>query len=375
MQPGQFRKLVLEGGGRDRGRAHGEALRELIAEHFDRWLTAIAADLRVDPASYIRKFLFDTDFLPAIERWTPDLLEEVRGIAEASNQDFDLVLTRQLSDEEPWYRREFKRALPSHAGCTSLGVSAHGELATIVAQNMDMPDYCEGLQLLLHIKDPRTEVEVLEFSLAGKINLAGMNSAGLAMACNTLSQLDYSKTGLPEDFVVRGFLAQRDFESGLTFLHAIEHASGQNYTVAGPGRTPLNIEASACSLTLFEPGAPKGCVYHTNHPLTNSDLGLFRGATRGLSRSDLERFYFGTSYTRFTGLERRFQALQQAPDIEEIKSILSSHDGPICRHGEDLVSRRDNFTVGCLIMELGDAPAMHIAPGPPCSTPFVSFGF
>jgi predicted choloylglycine hydrolase len=375
MDSAEFKKIVLEGPGRARGRAHGEMLRGLIGEHLERWLTALAADLRGDPRHYLRKFLFDTDFLPAIERWTPDLLEEVRGIAEASNQDFDLVLARQLSDEEPWYRREFKRSQPSHAGCTSLGACAQGERATIVAQNMDMPDFCEGLQVLLHIKDPASDVEVLEFSLAGKINLAGMNSAGLAMACNTLSQLDYSKTGLAEDFLVRGFLQRASLDEGLEFLRAVEHASGQNYTLAAPNRAPLNVEASACSLTLYEPAAPQGCVYHTNHPLTNEDQGLFRRATQGLAQSELERLYFGSSYTRFAALERSFSLLQRPPNIEEIKAILSSHDGPICRHGEDLVSRRDNFTVGCLIMELGDAPLLHVAPGPPCSTPFLTFGF
>jgi hypothetical protein len=377
MDPADFIKITLEGDGRARGRAHGEALRPLIHEHMNRWLAAIELDLGVDPRSYVRTFLADTDFIPAVEKWTPDLLEEVRGIAEAANLDFDIIFARQLSDEEPWYRREFKFSKPSHAGCTSIGTWSapeHGA-PTIVAQNMDMPDYCEGVQVLLHIKDPTTNLEVLEFSLAGKINLAGVNSAGLAMACNGLSQLDYSKTGLPEDFLVRGFLTHQDLKSGLAFLNAIEHASGQNYTIAEPGSAALNIECSSRSITQFTPNKPENCVYHTNHPLTNPDQGIFRAQSIGLAPPDLERLYYGTSHSRLADLDRRFGKLAIPPSIDEIKAFLSSHDGPICRHGDDMTNRRDNFTIGCLIMELGPEVFMHVAPGPPCKTAFRTFGF
>src|SRR6185503_16969789 len=43
-----------------------------------------------------------TGFLAAIERHTPDLLAEVRGIADGSNVAFDRTLALNLMDEEWW---------------------------------------------------------------------------------------------------------------------------------------------------------------------------------------------------------------------------------------------------------------------------------
>jgi hypothetical protein len=231
-----LRKIELRGSPRERGRIHGETLRPLVREHLERWREALVADLGVEPDAYVHEFLRDTNFLPAIERWTPRLLEELRGIAEGAGTDFRYTFVRALSDEEPWYRRERKLAAMTAKGCTSLGADARDGRPTVIAQNMDMPGWCDGHQVLLHVIDPSSPVEVFAFTVAGKISLCGMNSAGLGMCCNTLSQLDYARDGLPEDFVVRGFLERASLAAGLEFLRTVPHASGQNY--GGGARQP-----------------------------------------------------------------------------------------------------------------------------------------
>lgn len=373
MQADDFTKLVLEGDALARGRAHGEARRDLIKEHYARWFDAIERDLGVHPKRYIRVFLEETNFFPAIKRWTPDLLDEVRGIADGADEPFETVFARQLSDEEPWFRRDWKFAHPSHGGCTSLA-SWRDENVTYVAQNMDVPHWCDGLQMLLHIKDSASDIEVFEFTLAGKISLAGMNNAGLGMCCNTLSQLDSSKNGLPEDFVVRGFLEHARLSDGVEFLEKIVHASGQNYTIGEPGAPALNLECSSRSVKAFVSAEPPQCVYHSNHPLTNKDQSMFLQRTEGLSEAEQVRLYHGTSYARLASLEEQLSPLSEGVQLADIIRILSSHDAPICRHG-DTATGNDNFTLGCLVMELGPEPVFHIAPGPPCETDFLSFRF
>ena len=372
MRAEDFRKYKFHGSALERGRAHGEALRELIAEHYARWFDNIAKDLGVDPQSYLRTFLNETDFMPAIEKWTPDLLEEVRGIAEGANQPFEIVLARQYSDEEPWYRRNVQLENPSHAGCTSVGYWTDTDC--VVAQNMDLPHWCDGLQILLHLTDPETGLQVFQYTMAGKINLAGMNSAGLGVCCNTLSQLNYSKTGLPEDFVVRGFLQQTRLEDGERFLREIEHASGQNYTIGQAGHRAINLECSANAVIEFVPETPPQSVYHSNHPLTNDDQSLFLERSRALDAAGKKRLFHGTSLERFEALEGYLSQQTAGLTIDNVKTILSSHDGPICRHG-DTDTKNDNFTLGCLILESGEVPKLHIAPGPPCETQFLTFEF
>ena len=72
------------------------------------------------------------------------------------------------------------------------------------------------------------------------VALCGINSRGVAISCNNLSQLAHGTSGLPVAFVVRAILQRRSFEEALQALLEMEHASGQNYTICGPdGRTAM----------------------------------------------------------------------------------------------------------------------------------------
>jgi hypothetical protein len=368
-----LRKIELHGAPRERGRIHGETLRPLVREHLARWQDALRADLGVEPEVYVEELLRETDFFPAAERWTPDLLEELRGIAEGAGTDFRYTFVRALSDEEPWYRRERYFAATSK-GCTSVGVDAKPGQPTLVAQNMDLPRWWDGHQVLLHIVDPASDVEALVFTVAGKISLCGVNSAGLAICCNGLSQLSYARDGLAEDFVVRGFLARPTLEEGLRFMHTVKHASGQNYTVAAPGTAAHNLEVSANQICEYRPAGCTDRVYHTNHPLVNPDQEPWQRLGIGLGDADRRRFFHGTTYERFPALEKTIGDPAYPATIDGIKAALSNHEGPVCRHGE-VEGRYDHYTLGCLVMELTSPPRLHVAPGPPCSTPFQVFAF
>ncbi|MCJ7624255.1 MAG: hypothetical protein MUO76_12190, partial [Anaerolineaceae bacterium] len=99
-----IRVIELKGSGRARGLAHGEALRADIHELFGNWKENIRQDMGMDPDVFLEQMLTETDFIPAVKRWTPELLDEVEGIAEGAGVDFNTVFARQLSDEEIWFR-------------------------------------------------------------------------------------------------------------------------------------------------------------------------------------------------------------------------------------------------------------------------------
>jgi len=369
-----LRKIELRGAPRERGRIHGETLRPLVREHLERWKDALRADVGVEPEEYIAEILRETNFIPAAERWTPGLLEELRGIAEGAGTDFRYTLVRALSDEEPWYRRERYFAASQEKGCSSLGVDARPDQPTLVAQNMDLPEWWDGHQVLLHVIDPASPVEVFAFTAAGKISLCGVNSAGLAICCNGLSQLSFARDGLAEDFVVRGFLARPTLADGLAFMRTVRHASGQNYTVAAPGTVVHNLEVSANQICEYRPAGCTDRVYHTNHPLVNPDQDPWLRLGKGLAEAERRRYFHGTTYERFPAIEKTFGDPAWPPTIEGIKAALSNHEGPVCRHGE-AEGRYDHYTLGCLVMELARSPQLHVAPGPPCRTPFQVFTF
>ena len=53
--------------------------------------------------THVAGLLAATRFVPAIEASTPELLEEVRGIAEGAGVSFERILAYNLMDEEWWY--------------------------------------------------------------------------------------------------------------------------------------------------------------------------------------------------------------------------------------------------------------------------------
>ncbi len=366
--------LVLQGSPRERGRIHGETLKSKILAHLDGWKDMLGKDTGMNPDQYLAQLLRETNFLPAVARWTPALLEEVKGIAEGSGVDFETIFAVQLGDEEWWYRREKKlsQAKQIAENCSGLGVFDRAGLPPLAAQNMDVPAYYDGYQVLLHIKEPASPVESFVFTTAGFIALNGLNNRPVSICCNTLSQLNPAPDGLPVAFIVRGVLAQSTSDDAIDFVRRIKHASGQNYIIGGP-KEVRSLECSSnqvCEFTL-DPRVRR--IYHTNHPLANDDQEMFENMLKKLSPEQKEQADKGQANTRarFSFLEKQLSDVSETITVERIKAILSSHETPVCN---DRIEGR-GLTLGCLIVELSPAPVLHLAPGPPCSTAFQTFTF
>ena len=95
----------------EQGERHGEALRGLIADGLGRWAESIASTHGSAADDYITGFVQGTDFLPAIRRWTPGLLDEIEGIARGSAQPWEWIYASNLLDEEWTWASERKAGM------------------------------------------------------------------------------------------------------------------------------------------------------------------------------------------------------------------------------------------------------------------------
>lgn len=352
------RVVELSGSGYQRGLQHGRALRAEIGEAVRRWQDDLQATRKLDPGAVIAGFLRDTDFVTAIRRWTPELLEEVRGIAEGSGQPFETMLTYQCADEI-WV---YGNAQAHH--CSGVGIARQGRQPARVAQNLDLESFREGAQALLHIHPIAPEPEQYVFTAAGLIAATGMNSAPVAVCVNTLMQLSASRDGLPVAFVIRGLLARRSGPEVLGFLKRVKHASGQNYII-GIGDRVYDFEASASRVTRFRPVPGGSRVFHTNHPLANRDL------KPGIDPDHLAE----DSAIRFASLYQRFGRSDADGTEAALKAALRSRDSewaPVCN---SLVGDRSWFTFGSVVMTLSDAPAIQVTHGPPDACDYALHAF
>ena len=362
----KLRVLSLSGSAYDRGLQHGSQLRSEIAKVVDLWKADLQQQTKLEPDALIKNFLAATDFIPATKQWTPDLLEEVRGIAAGAGQPFDTMFAFQLVDELWVY---LDKADAHH--CSSMGVPRIGNHPAIVAQNMDLESFREGFQVILRIPSGPASPAQLVFTCAGLVGLNGMNNRGVALACNTLMQLGASTTGLPVAFVIRGVLAQSNAEDAVKFLTSVPHASGQNYILGTTDRV-FDFEASASKVVPFKPSA-NGTVYHTNHPLANDDLKPWH--RQRMEAESPEKQAQSNSAVRFASVQRRLARPADVIDTGVIRETLQSKDSdrhPVCR---PVKSGGASFTFGSVIMSLSEKPGLEVSAGSPDVNPYVALSF
>lgn len=350
-------RAVVEVAGtpRELGRAHGEAARGLIGQGLDAWLAVVGGDTDLTATAYVDSFLGATDFLKAIELFTPRLLEEVRGIAEGSNQRFEDVLAYQMMDEEWAYRTALQGARArSIEACSAAGVLRDDGTA-VVGQNMDLPSHFDGTQVLLRTR-PDDGVAVMVFTPAGLIGTTGMNEHGVGVCVNALFQIRNRQKGLPVAFVLRGALAQRSARDAASLLKTVPHATGQNYLVGDPGR----VEDYECSPAgAVEVPASGAQVLHTNHVLMSTDLDREIGPD-----SD------STTVERLDSLRSSLGELGASAGVPDLMRALSDRTVPVC-----VPRGADWMTLGSVVMELSAEPVLHVALGPPADTPYARVTF
>ncbi len=358
LQHRDVRVLEVSGTPYERGEMHGRALAAEVREIIGDFKRDLERDFGVDAETFITAFLETTNFMPAIEKWTPGLLDEVRGIADGAELPFEEVYVFQLADEiwsmGRWALRE---------KCTAIAVSRRGDQPTIVAQNMDIPGFYQKYPTLLCVRrDDGPDTLVL--TCPGLIGVNGMNSDAVAVACNTLLQLRPSLEGVPCLFVVRGVLERSNLADAQAWLERIPHAVGQNYTLGDPTGARA-FECSAGGKQRFDPSGDGSFTYHTNHPLVSRDWHpdyLARCETQG--RAPEDGLY---ACHRFESLTARVTDAATVT-VESIQQALASRDdarGPIS----------GDWTYGCTVFVLGEEPELLLAPGRADVYGFQRFGF
>jgi isopenicillin-N N-acyltransferase-like protein len=351
----------LSGSPRNRGRAHGEALRQPIVEIRQRWRASLSARFGVHPDVFIATLLAENHFVDAMRRFSPSLLEEVEGIAEGSGRPIAETLAFQFMDEEWWFgAKRFGAGARQLDRCSVIASRTAEGHPPILAQNMDLRAYHDGGQAVLRIIDDRAEdraANLTILTICGMVALCGANDLGLGVAVNTLWQLPSSSEGLPVACVVRGLLAQRSLSEAATWIAATPHASGQHYML-GDADGFASFEASGKSVKEVSWDASSPNFVHTNHPISGDG-----GSARHLAAEENSR--------------GRYQMLCELAgaktfDVAQVQSALADRGGP------HPISVRPNagddagmMTFASIIMELRRPPRIMIAAGPPCSNPYI----
>jgi hypothetical protein len=301
---------------------------------------------------YVETFLSETKFVTSLCSSMPDLLEEIRGIAEGAAISFDIVAAYNFMDEQWWY--DLRDGAGSEPGCSVIAIvgATNAAYPTILAQNMDLPSFMDGSQLVLRIRAPG-QPEQLVLTSAGLIGLTGVNWAGVGVCVNTLVMLKHSIDGLPVSACLRGALSYDTRDSAVLFLESIVHASGQHYAV-GTADGIIGLECCAAG-TAVSSSATEEIMLHTNHPLANEHIDA-------LSWEELNRHgRIQNSKSRLDFLKKHIGPVQSSAGV---KALLADRSVPIC---VTPTPSRSTQTFGSILFELTQPPCASVCLGLPNS--------
>ena len=337
--------IHLEGAPYDRGLMHGQLLKDEIHIIINQWMAQIETMHQIKFEDIKYKFLNNIKYLDSIIEWNPQLIDEIKGIADGSEIDFDTIFLFQIGEE-----LESNLKGINLFGCTSIGINRTAESPCYVAQNMDPPNFLHGFPTLLHIKYPDSDLESYIFTTPGLIALNGINNKGIGLVANALPDLYYQSEGLPVACVIRSVLEKQSFEEAVTFLKKIKHAKAQNYIIGGPNNV-VCLECFDDLKSRFIPHQNAKLTYHTNHYLN-------------IAHTSNSKYC-----SRLTTLREEIEKRNHKIELEDIKEILRSKEWNAGRP----ISH--SFTYGSTIMELSEHPVLYIAPDQPDKTKYLRYDF
>ncbi len=291
--------------------------------------------------------------LDRIDRWAPELAEEIRGIADGAGLPVHEVAALNARTEI----------------LAALGRVAVGECSTVVAlggaddepvamQNWDWYIGMDGnwLEWTIPHPDGRRVTTFTEYGILGKI---GVNDRGVGVLFNMLHHDDDgASVGVPVHIVARRILDDAHDIQAAKEICASARVSASTAVTVVSGRS---AGRAAATMELWPDGPGEvppdadGLLLHTNHflsePARFGDAGLYEGTT---TEERLEYLH-----SRLDG---------RGADLTEGEALaaLSSHTAGVCCHPNPaLIDEPPHATLASIRIDLAGS-TLDISAGRPC---------
>lgn len=357
--------LELTGTPYEMGVAHGETLRTSIRD-FVASITRVHQEnnthLKVDDATLKAFCMRNIGF---VQKFSPDLLDEMRGIADGAGMGLEdiVYLNTFLELEDLRAPGVGGRILPDALwGCTTFNVTAEATAdgAAYIGQTYDMERYYEKYLALLRIK-PSEGPEALVVTMSGLLGMNGMNTAGVGAVINKIVAPD-ARPGVIYPCVMRKALAAERIGDALGAVIYTSRATGMNYQLAGNG-VHFCAEVSATSYDLLPVDK---ALAHTNHYLSptmrrfETPNWLSHGGT--MVRKQVADNFLRRNTGKLT------------PELlQEMTKDHTNYPRCICAHGFPEEGENTAFeTIFAVIMQ-PEAGWMQLCVGNPCENEYQTF--
>ena len=333
-----------------RGQVYGEAARERIHAILDKYREIFQC---ITGETWEKTFERGESFIPRAQAFAPDLMEEIRGIAEGADRAFMDIFLLNARSEILFNPRVLAQE------CTTVAALPESTSSgdTLLAQNWDWYKEVINYQVILKIDRREGKPTLISFTEAGQLAKIGMNTAGIGLVVNNLVS-DQPRPGVPWIFLTRRILESSHLAQAMGYVLNTPRAHSINFLIGFADGEAMNLETSPVEEHVLWPR--NGFFVHTNHYLQ-----------QGKSFRDLKplRDPYLSTYLRHRRAQKGLAALNGSIDVESIRKILSDHmDRPfsVCAH-ENPADTPFQQVVTCLsvIMNLA-RKQIHYTLGNPC---------
>ncbi len=313
---------------------------------------------------------------PFVRDAAPELMDEVRGLADGAGLDFHDVFRLNCSVELFAWRgcaedRSVSTVPASGDGCSSF--AARADEGTLVAWNMDWWTVWRPYIVLLHGR-PDDAPAFFAFAFAGCVGRPGM-SERVAVAANYLPYRGgpapgrpnaWEGPGIPYCFLSRIILKQRCAADAVAAVVGARRMAGVNYTIGDVSGDIRCLETTPLDHAELRPedlrAAPaRDFLTHANSFLTEK--------FDGVPEEELPQRDERTAHAR--------EQLASAPrplDRSALMRVMTSHfpgqTTGICVHRQ--LGGRPGISLLSFIADLG-AGKMWAAVGPPCRHEYAEY--
>lgn len=347
--------IEISGTHREMGQQIGEAAREQVQHSIENARVLIDAAYNDLELTWLGARIQSRKYLPFADESYPQYVDELRGIAEGANVEFDDVVVLNVMEAVTMDALHLTR-------CTSFAVNdertADGHV--LVAHNEDWVPEDENDMFVVSAK-PDKEPPFLAMTYGGLLPNVGFNAYGIAQLIDSVYPSD-SRLGIPRLVVARAVLASRRISGAIGRTLINHRAAGYNHLLVHESGEMYSIEVSARKFEILY--AHDGYMVHTNHYLDPQ--------MKKVEKDPEELLSSRVRYFRASRLLRQ----NDKHTIKSLQAIQKDHvniPNSICNHnieGLDPLDREK--TIAAMVIDL-TAAEMHIAWGNPCENSYHTY--
>jgi isopenicillin-N N-acyltransferase like protein len=362
MSADPYPHVRVSGSAFDRGRQYGEQVPSRVCRSIDAYAGVFERRAGLDWSS-ARKLA--AIYVPSIEAFDGQCLEEMRGIARGAGVDFEDILAINVRTEVMFSAKARAaaglQALPAECSAVAVLPAASSNGHTLAAQNWDWLLHSRETVVVLEAdqSDGPRFVSIVE---AGCLAKFGVNSAGVCVLTNAMiSEQDLGEPAVPYHVLLRSLHDAVDLTDALGRIQSAHRASSANYLLAHGDGLAVDVEALPGGFSDILVQEPRdGLLMHANHftspHFVAPDVGLW---------AIPDSLFRLQSLTEF--LRPRAGKIDRSI-LEQALTLHANHPAGVCSHPDERLDPLEQCaTVAAAVIDLDDR-LMWIADGNPCTS-------